>query len=101
LVSQAEFGKSVVLWFELEKGDIHEGVDYFERDRNGPGCWQFHVGTCARSAGEGSGFLVDPRGYILTAEHVVDEAGSKKIEVIIGGQHRYLAEVVKADKSND
>lgn len=51
--------------------------------------------------GSGSGFLVDPRGYILTAEHVVDEAGSKKIEVIVGGQQRYLAEVLKTDKAND
>ena len=50
--------------------------------------------------GSGSGFLVDPRGYILTVEHVVDEAGSKKIEVIVGGQQRYLAEVVKTDKAN-
>ena len=51
--------------------------------------------------GSSSGFLVDPRGYILTAEHVVDEAGSKKIEVIVGGQHRYLADVVETDKDND
>ena len=51
--------------------------------------------------GSGSGFIVDPRGYILTAEHVVDEAGSQKIEVIVGGQQRYLAEVVKTDKAND
>src|SRR4029077_18180944 len=36
--------------------------------------------------GAGSGFLIDPRGYILTNFHVV--AGAQTIEVILGDKSR-------------
>ena len=41
--------------------------------------------------GAGSGFVIDPRGYILTNFHVV--AGAQTIEVILGDQSRYPAKV--------
>src|SRR5450755_4242470 len=37
--------------------------------------------------GAGSGFVIDPRGYILTNFHVIQEAQS--IEVVLGDQSRY------------
>lgn len=49
----------------------------------------------------GSGFLVDERGYILTAAHVVEEWGYKNTWVIVGGKDRYLAQVLQTDKKND
>ncbi|MBI3989799.1 MAG: SUMF1/EgtB/PvdO family nonheme iron enzyme [candidate division NC10 bacterium] len=49
----------------------------------------------------GSGFLVDSRGYLLTAAHVVEERKTKKIEVVVGGRTRYLVEVLKTDETND
>jgi putative serine protease PepD len=49
--------------------------------------------------GAGSGFVIDPRGYILTNFHVVQEAQS--IEVVLGDQSRYAAKVVGADQRND
>ncbi|MGB8321577.1 MAG: trypsin-like peptidase domain-containing protein, partial [Candidatus Acidiferrum sp.] len=36
--------------------------------------------------GAGSGFLIDPKGYILTNYHVV--AGAQTIEVVLGDQQR-------------
>jgi S1-C subfamily serine protease len=49
--------------------------------------------------GAGSGFLIDPRGYILTNYHVV--AGAQTMEVILGDQSRYPAKFVGADQRND
>lgn len=49
--------------------------------------------------GAGSGFVIDPRGYILTNFHVVQEA--QTIEVVLGDQTRYPAKFIGADQRND
>ncbi len=52
--------------------------------------------------GAGSGFVIDPKGYILTNYHVVADA--EKIEVLLGDQQaqsRYAAKLVGADQRND
>src|ERR1700739_4677054 len=49
--------------------------------------------------GAGSGFLIDPRGFILTNFHVV--AGAQTIEVVLGDQTRYPAKFIGADQRND
>src|ERR1700676_242472 len=49
--------------------------------------------------GAGSGFVIDPRGSILTNYHVVQEAQS--IEVVLGDQSRYPAKFIGADQRND
>ena len=49
--------------------------------------------------GAGSGFVIDPKGYILTNFHVVQDAQS--IEVVLGDQTRYPAKFVGADQRND
>src|SRR5208337_756300 len=49
--------------------------------------------------GAGSGFVIDPRGYILTNYHVV--AGAQTIEVILGDQSHYPAKFIGADQRND
>ncbi len=49
--------------------------------------------------GAGSGFVIDPRGYILTNYHVVQEA--QTIEVALGDQSRYPAKFIGADQRND
>jgi putative serine protease PepD len=49
--------------------------------------------------GAGSGFVIDPRGYILTNYHVV--AGAQSIEVILGDKTRYPAKFIGADQRND
>ena len=50
-------------------------------------------------AGAGSGFLIDPRGYILTNFHVVQDA--QTIEVTLGDQSRYPAKFIGTDQRND
>ncbi|HUK52633.1 MAG TPA: trypsin-like peptidase domain-containing protein [Candidatus Binatia bacterium] len=52
--------------------------------------------------GAGSGFVIDPKGYILTNYHVVAEA--QRIEVLLGEQRtqsRYVAKFIGADQRND
>src|SRR3974390_1061824 len=49
--------------------------------------------------GAGSGFVIDPRGYILTNYHVV--AGANSIEVILGDKTRFPAKFIGADQRND
>jgi len=49
--------------------------------------------------GAGSGFVIDPRGYILTNFHVVE--GAQSIEVVLGDQTRYPAKFIGADQQND
>jgi serine protease Do len=46
-----------------------------------------------------SGLVVDPNGYILTNEHVVDKAQS--IRVTLTSKLEYLAEVIGTDKQTD
>ncbi|HYK40138.1 MAG TPA: trypsin-like peptidase domain-containing protein [Candidatus Eremiobacteraceae bacterium] len=49
--------------------------------------------------GAGSGFVIDPKGYILTNNHVVE--GAQTIEVVLGDQSRYPAKFIGADPRND
>ncbi len=49
--------------------------------------------------GAGSGFVIDPRGYILTNYHVV--ADTQAIEVVLGDRTRYPAKFIGADQRND
>ncbi len=49
----------------------------------------------------GSGFLVDPAGYIVTNEHVVDRAADLKIEVITNDNKSYKARYITGDAKKD
>jgi S1-C subfamily serine protease len=49
--------------------------------------------------GAGSGFVIDPRGYILTNYHVVE--GAQSIEVVLGDQSHHPAKFIGADQRND
>jgi S1-C subfamily serine protease len=49
--------------------------------------------------GQGSGFLIDKQGHILTNNHVIDNA--QRVEVTLSDQHKYKAEVVGVDKGHD
>jgi serine protease Do len=53
-----------------------------------------------RSQGTGSGFVVDPSGYIMTNNHVVD--GAARVRVKISGDNtEYVAKVIGADPELD
>jgi serine protease Do len=49
----------------------------------------------------GSGFLVDPAGYVITNEHVVDRAADLKIEVITNDGKTYRAHYITGDEKKD
>ena len=49
--------------------------------------------------GAGSGVVIDPRGYVLTTEHVV--AGASEITVSFGNGKRYKGKVIGADQETD
>jgi S1-C subfamily serine protease len=49
--------------------------------------------------GQGSGFVVDSHGHILTNYHVIE--GGRQIEVTLTNKHKYKAQVVLTDKSHD
>ncbi|HEY4265501.1 MAG TPA: Do family serine endopeptidase [Micropepsaceae bacterium] len=52
-----------------------------------------------RSEAMGSGFIIDPTGYIVTNNHVVEEG--KKISVKLPSGREYEAHLVGADKDTD
>jgi serine protease Do len=49
----------------------------------------------------GSGFLVDPAGYIITNQHVVERAADLKIEVTTNDGKTYSAHYITGDEEKD
>ncbi len=49
--------------------------------------------------GQGSGFIIDNKGTILTNNHVIDSARS--IEVTLSNKHKYSARLISADPGHD
>jgi S1-C subfamily serine protease len=49
--------------------------------------------------GQGSGFILDPQGHILTNLHVIDNA--QRVEVTLYDKHKYKASVVGVDRQHD
>jgi len=49
--------------------------------------------------GSGSGFVVSPDGYVLTNNHVVQNAD--EIKVVLGAQEEYSAKVIGLDPASD
>jgi len=61
--------------------------------------FNFFYGTVPQQ-GQGSGFILDKAGHVLTNFHVVDGA-NRGIEVMLSNKSRYQAKVVGADKVHD
>src|SRR5580698_1390775 len=61
--------------------------------------FDFFYGTVPQQ-GQGSGFILDKSGHILTNFHVVDGA-NRGIEVMLSNKRRYPARVVGTDKVHD
>jgi len=52
-----------------------------------------------RPVGQGSGVIIDERGYVLTNNHVLQ--GSERIEVVLQDQRAYEAELVGRNEQTD
>jgi S1-C subfamily serine protease len=61
--------------------------------------FNFFYGTVPQQ-GQGSGFILDKAGHILTNFHVV-EGANRGIEVMLSNKNRYQAKVVGQDKVHD
>jgi S1-C subfamily serine protease len=61
--------------------------------------FNFFYGTVPQQ-GQGSGFILDKAGHILTNFHVV-EGANRGIEVLLSNKSRYQAKVVGQDKIHD
>jgi S1-C subfamily serine protease len=62
--------------------------------------FNFFYGTVPQQ-GQGSGFILDKGGHVLTNYHVVEGASSRGIEVMLSNKRRYAAKVVGVDKVHD
>src|SRR3954467_3022961 len=49
--------------------------------------------------GQGSGFIIDGEGHILTNNHVI--AGARQVEVTLWNKKKYPAQVIGADRQKD
>ncbi|NLM46032.1 MAG: PDZ domain-containing protein [Firmicutes bacterium] len=59
----------------------------------------FHGRTILQDKATGSGVIIDPDGYIVTNNHVIDEAD--EIWVTLGDDKEYKAELVGKDRVSD
>jgi serine protease Do len=66
--------------------------EFFDRDRS-------PEEMPRRTASLGSGFVVDPEGYVVTNNHVIAEA--EEISVVFGDETTYEAELVGRDTKTD
>ena len=65
--------------------------EFFQRQQRGE--------NQPRSTGEGSGFVIDPTGTIVTNFHVVD--GADRVEVTFNNGSKIAADVIGRDKETD
>ena len=56
-------------------------------------------GAAARPQAQGSGFVISPDGYVVTNNHVIDDAS--KIQVSFDQDNKYDAELVGTDQRTD
>lgn len=52
-------------------------------------------------AGAGSGVIINPTGYVLTNNHVVEDADEDHIEVVMDNKHHMKAKLIGTDPSTD
>ncbi|MFQ3576097.1 MAG: Do family serine endopeptidase, partial [Cytophagales bacterium] len=74
-------------------------LDPFFRDFFGDNFDQFHKGPQKQQEAAGSGVILSADGYIVTNNHVIDNAD--KIKVILDDKRSYEAKLIGADPTTD
>ena len=103
---------SLINWREAEVTAQESELDRLNRafvglaEQSRPAITQIRVTGESTKGGQGepqrsrgSGFFIDPQGYLLTAQHVVDKA--KALEVRLADGQRLPAKVIAADSQID
>lgn len=78
---------------------IPEEFRKFLEERGMPFNFEFDDGNFIPPTGMGSGFVVDPKGIILTNHHVV--AGADQVEVTFPDGRKFLSKDIRVDKKTD
>ena len=84
------------------RGPGGEGMDeFFERffGPNGPNVPGAPQGRGPRSGAQGSGFIIDERGYVVTNNHVV--SGADTVKVVLDDGAELVGKVVGTDPATD
>lgn len=81
---------NIELYRRLAPGVVNISTTVLERD--------FFFNVIPRE-GAGSGSIIDPRGYILTNNHVVEDA--RKFEVTLSNGKKYSAALIGSDPDTD
>lgn len=80
-------------WLPFEFGPNSPFKDFFKQFQNGRHIYR------GPSTALGSGFIIDPAGYIVTNDHVID--GASKIKVKLQDGRKFTAKIVGTDKKTD
>jgi S1-C subfamily serine protease len=100
---------------DLTLTEAHAAPEYDSEETNNIGVykralpWVVNITSSAQSLNfffqvvptqdQGSGFILDTQGHILTNNHVI--AGGQQIEVTLSNQHRYKAKLIGHDPVHD
>ncbi|MGF1631733.1 MAG: DegQ family serine endoprotease [Kiloniellaceae bacterium] len=83
--------------FEFPEGSPFR--DFFDQFRQQFGDRGQPQGTPRRATALGSGFIIDPAGYVVTNNHVID--GASEVTIRLGDDSVYPAEVIGSDPQTD
>ncbi len=78
--------------------DEGQGLDFFFRGPNGGGDRRFRLPQ-EPTHSEGSGFVIRPNGYIITNNHVIEDADKLTVKLKDGRQ--FVAKVIGSDDRTD
>jgi serine protease Do len=102
------------IWLDASPSDVESELDRVSRayirlaNEVRPAIVQIRVAALSEAqtsvktqpqGSRGSGFIIHPDGYVLTAQHVIDKA--KEIEVRLGDLQRIPAKLIAADAQTD
>jgi serine protease Do len=71
---------------------------FFEGMEEGPN-FEFDPEDVVPQQSFGSGFIIDPKGVVLTNYHVVD--GADRVEVTLKDGRKFISKEIKGDRKND
>src|SRR5207302_8730860 len=95
-VAQAEVNINTMVSTDIAETDKEDKAD---RTQSNPLYDMLRRQPPRPTRGVGSGFIIDPKGYILTNNHVIDGATRITIGLLTG--ERFRGKVIGVDKETD